>query len=68
MLHEIDSRTESPAPNLSGMGPRDTVYIHIHQSEDLNVLCLFVCFLVPHWNQTVPFVKTSVVIYGYCFL
>ena len=48
MLHEIDSRTDPPPlPNLSGMGPGDTGYMHIHQSEALTVLCLFVCLFVP---------------------
>ena len=38
MLREIDSCTVFPPPNLSDMGPRDTVYMPIHHSEALTVL------------------------------
>ena len=47
MLREIDSHTILPPPNLSILGPRDTGYMPIHQSEALTVLYLFVRLLGP---------------------
>ena len=47
MLCDIDSRMEFPPPNMSDLGPRDTVYIPIHLSEALTALYLFVCLIVP---------------------
>ena len=47
MLHEVESCTELPPPNLSNMGPRDTGYMPIHQIEALEFLYLFVCLFVP---------------------
>ena len=55
-------------PNMSDMGPRDTGYMPYSTKWGFNRLMLIILLTCLCWTQTVPFVKTLVILYGPYFL